>query len=151
MKNLLRRYCFCIAWIISPYDKGTNAVLVEHNLCLYNLGLQCTCFKDSPINKSSVPVFQWVEETIIIKSNIIFALMLMFVCLCVQPTAVPLSPWQWCAGSCPASPTPLNCAARAQMSSWSRAPTMAAPMTRSATQTPPRWKIRGATSPMHTR
>lgn len=69
----------------------------------------------------------------------------------VQPMAVPLFQWQWYAGNCHVSPTPLNCAARAQTSSWSRAPTTAAQMTRSATQILRRWRTRDATCLMHTR
>lgn len=39
MKNLLWCYCFSRVWIISLYDKCKNTVLVQHSLCLYNLGL----------------------------------------------------------------------------------------------------------------
>lgn len=59
--------------------------------------------------------------------------------------AVPPSPWPWSAGSCPVSPTPSSYVAQAQTSSWLKVPTMAALMTRSATQTPSRWKTHGAT------
>lgn len=61
------------------------------------------------------------------------------------------SPWRWWGGSCPARATPSSCAAQARTSSWSRAPTTAALMTRSAMQTPPRWRTLGVICRTHTR
>lgn len=86
---------------------------------------------------------------IIIKKKQI-VLILYLICFSQRSVEHP-SPWQWWGGSCRARVTPLNCAARALMSSWSRVPTTAALMTRSVMQTRHRWRTRGVTCPMHTR
>lgn len=69
----------------------------------------------------------------------------------LQPTLEHQSQWRWWGESCRARATPLSCAVPAPMSSWSRAPTMGAPTTRSVTRTWRRWRTLGATCLMRTR
>lgn len=68
-----------------------------------------------------------------------------------QASAVPLCPSAWSGESSHARDMQLISVARGVMSSWLRRPTMAGPMTRSATLTRSRWRTSTATYPMPTR
>lgn len=68
-----------------------------------------------------------------------------------QASAVRLCPSAWSGESSHAKDMQLISVARGVMSSWSRRPTTAGPMTRSATLTLSRWRTSTATSPMPTR